>query len=612
MERTHGSLYTGTSSACVRDAQSCGVINPFCVPLYWLVCRALLIPWYLVPAGSYGRVRLGTSHALPLPPAGSAAYRHMPTTPTLNGTFFALQDNGGHAHVPEWSEARWNAEFSWMSKLGMNLVIFSAAVTCHSSTPACPVGMPLLSADCCFASYQSTLPELRSVGKPFLEVGMKTAAAHNFSVLIAPYLGTNFNTTSDRSVAAGANVTRAVTTDLWQAFKPYHPATLSGFYLAQECGNDPPTMWYAVTSKAAQQRWTHGFWGPTSKAVKDLSPSLEVSIAPYYFDEESAGGAYEKRGWVGLPEWTAWWDSVLPATAKYSPTGVGIDRIFYQDGRGSYSAPSHITAFQRAIGKVARTHGTEFWSDAEVWRRVNATNRTYAGADTVALQLAEQSTHVDGFVSWEWRQYLSPAGTRMAPSELSDGRLLPTNSSLSFWHDYRRVVMAHEPRLQLRSAHRPVTLSPPPLHKLPSSGRLTDGNVFSPPGAAPAEWDLTPDDTVELTVDLLHIAFPSNFRLFEALPARPPPLEADAAVPLFPHTVSVSVSHTGGGPFVPVGDLDCLADTITGMQVPWSQHTVRTFDLVVPVASISARYVRFTVTVPSAARVSIAQLEVYE
>ena len=66
--------------------------------------------------------------------------------------------------------------------------------------------------------------------------------------------------------------------------------------------------------------------------------------------------------------------------------GRGYRRIFYQDGRGSFSAPSHILAWQRALGKAVRKHGTAFWADAEVWREVNVSNRTYAGADTVALQ----------------------------------------------------------------------------------------------------------------------------------------------------------------------------------------------------------------------------------
>ena len=93
-----------------------------------------------------------------------------------------------------------------------------------------------------------------------------------------------------------------------------------------------------------------------------------------------------------------------------------------------------------------------------------------------------------GFVCWEWRQYLSPAGTHAVLGELDGRGVASTNSSLTFFHDYRRVILAGEPRLQLRSANRAITLSPPPLRPV-GPGRLTDGNVFSPP-AANAEWPL--------------------------------------------------------------------------------------------------------------------------
>ena len=86
-------------------------------------------------------------------------------------------------------------------------------------------------------------------------------------------------------------MTRAVVTDLWRAFKHYHPATLTGFYLAQECGNDPADLWYSVTGAAQRHLWATEFWGPMAAVVKGLAPSLEMSVAPYYFDGVSEHGA---------------------------------------------------------------------------------------------------------------------------------------------------------------------------------------------------------------------------------------------------------------------------------------------------------------------------------
>ena len=66
---------------------------------------------------------------------------------------------------------------------------------------------------------------------------MMAAARHNFSVIVAPFLGAILNTTSDASVRAGADATRAIATDLWQAFESYHPTTLTGL-----CPLKPTTL----------------------------------------------------------------------------------------------------------------------------------------------------------------------------------------------------------------------------------------------------------------------------------------------------------------------------------------------------------------------------------
>ena len=534
------------------------------------------------------------------------------TAPRLSGAYFSIGATMGRAN---WSDARWDSEFKWMGRGGLELrfVIFTAAVTCRTDLPACPLGTPVLSAVCCEAQYESRLPELHGVGVPFLEAGMRAAARNNFSAIIAPYLGTPLNMSSSASVRAGAAVTHAVVSDLWDTFKAYHPTTLAGIYLAQECGNDQESDWWSVTGAAQRDLWVSEFWGPMAALVKGLSPSLELSVAPYYFDRTSEGGAFQDRAWVALPQWTAWWDTVLPAVAKFSPTGVGIDTIYYQDGRGSFNAPSHVLAFQRAIGPVARKHGTAFWSDAEVWREVNVMNRTYAGADTLALQLAQQSRLVDGFVCWEWRQYLSPAGTHALAGALDGQGARSTNSSLTFFHDYRRVLLADEPRLQLRSANRPIALSPEPRRPV-GPGRLTDGNVFSPPSAN-AEWSLAAGSTLELTADLRRRSLPSNFRLYAIVARRPPPTDVQPP----PLVVRVSGSEAADGPFLAIGRLVPLADSLAGMvnDTQFTQYPVRTFDLIVPVASVDARYVRFTVEAgkdAAAARLqlSVAQVEIYE
>ena len=539
----------------------------------------------------------------------------MPTAPRLTSIYFALQDNSGRAHIPSWwGRSRWDQEITAMKNLGINTIIFTAAVTCRVAPPTCPAGTPVLSPACCAAAYNTSIPALANVSSNFLENGMAAAARGNMSALIAPYLGTNLNPRSPASLNAGATAMITIIRDLNKTFG----AAPKGYYIAQECGNDDPKLWYSVTSETARTNWAHLFWGRIANHIKTLSPTLTMSVAPYYFDQESDGGAFQSRSWVPLPQWAEWFDAVLPVVAKHSPTKKGIDTIYYQDGRGSFNTPSKVVALYKTVGKVVRKHGTAFWADIEIWRRVNETNRTWAGADKVYEQLRQLSPYVDGFTAWEWRQYLSKAGTRARVEEL-DGLCVSTNSSLTHYNDYYRYVLNGEPRLRLISANAKIVYSYLPPTNTPKTnvpaGRLTDGNVFSPPSENLA-WVLSVGNSVSLTLDLRWPYYPSNFRLF---------MQAHFKGEL---TVSVLCSldnATYEGCGYPSGypsDMKYpIADDITGMQEPWPTYSVRTYDLLLPIrnpfASVEARFVRFTVYrqntgLEPPAWLNITQVEVYE
>lgn len=161
-----------------------------------------------------------------------------------------------------------------------------------------------------------------------------------------------------------------------------------------------------------------------------------------------------------------------------------------------------MIAFFKAIQAITRQHGVDFWGNAEIWRKpvkpytpMAQTNRTWAGAERVAEQLRQASPYVDGFVIWEWYQYLSPAGAH-AYASFDDGLCAPTNSSLTHFHDYGRVVLRDEPRLDLRSFGIRPALDPPPLSASPAGPpRLTDGDVFKPLLES-AKWVLGPTEQV--------------------------------------------------------------------------------------------------------------------
>ena len=174
---------------------------------------------------------------------------------------------------------------------------------------------------------------------------------------------------------------------------------------------------------------------------------------------------------------------------------------------------------------------------------------------------------------------------------------------------------------------------------------------------------------VELTVDLGTGAWPSNFRLYTtATPVIAPPAVMNgggtamnavithgdgtivgAGGETHPHQPSARVhvrvrvagSQASAGPFGAIGELEAVACSLSDMGGSDGQHPalhpVCTHDLVVPLASVSARYLRFTVEAGAgggvgvgvgdlgsdggqggavgtvgAAQLSVAQVEVYE